>query len=142
MKVFKFIFTGIALFIVVYIFYTWRNNRNYFERGTTGTFTINLGETVQFQLPENGSTGYQNCWINSTHCTSIVLVSKNYSSSLQSKLGYIGSGGRVTFKFKGLKKGIDTVKIAYCPTGVERKNCSEFSIDSVKTDNVFIMNVR
>ena len=142
MKLLKCILTGVALLAIGCILFTWWDNRNYFERGETDSFTINVGETVQFQLPENGSTGYQNCWINPINCTSLVLVSKSYSSSLQSKLGYIGSGGRITFKFRGIKKGIDTVAIASCPTAVEGKDCSEFSTKSVKPDNTFVVNVQ
>lgn len=97
---------------------------------------------MQFKLPENGSTGYQNCWINRMDCKSVVLVSKNYSESLQSKLGYVGSGGRITFTFKAVAKGVDTIAIANCPAGREGKDCSEFSIKSVQPDNSFIVKVQ
>ena len=142
MKVFERILTMVALFILVCFIYAWWNNRDYFETGENGNFPIKIDETVQFQLYENGSTGYQNCWINSSRCKSLAFVTKTYASNIQSRLGYIGSGGRRTFKFKGIEKGIDTVAITNCPTGREDKDYGSFSIDSIKPDNLFIINVK
>jgi predicted secreted protein len=148
MKALKWILTITTLLVAGYYIYDWWDNRNYFEMGQTGNYTIKVGDTFQFQLYENGTTGYQNCWINPGNCTNVELVGKDYTRSLQSKLGYNGSGGRITFKFRGIRKGIDTVVIISCPTGRERKDCSEFSIDSLKpidslnADNLFIVNVK
>jgi len=141
-KAIKWTLAILTLLVLLYFVYNWWDNRNYFDSSENGRFTIQVGETFQFKLSENGSTGYQNCWVNPGKCSNVEFVDKTYASSLQSKLGYIGSGGVVTFYFKGIKKGFDTIAMAHCPTGREQKDCSQFSSDSIGADNLFVVEIR
>ena len=138
-KLFKWLFAITTLFVVIYLLSSWWKDRNYFESGESGKFTVGVGETFKIQLHHNGSTGYENCWLNISHCDNVALHNESYSNSFMAKAGYIGSGGRIVFEFKGIKKGIDTIAMASCPTGPDGKDCSAYSME--KPDNIFIINV-
>jgi hypothetical protein len=54
-------------------------------------------------------------------------------------MGLLGAGGSETLIFKGIRKGVDTIKIGSCPTGREKRNCSYYTEDSVRSDNEFVV---
>lgn len=127
--------TAITAFYIFYSRHEYINSQN-------DKFTIRVGETVDIRLYENGSTGYINCWLNEKKCKYIKLISREYVSSLNEKLGYNGSGGIIKFTFIGTSVGLDTIKLSRCPTAIEHKNCEDFSDDSTEIDNEFIITVK
>jgi predicted secreted protein len=122
------------------VFYFFYPSHKY-KASENDKFTIKIGESFDVRLYENGSTGYMNCWLNENKCNSIKLRSRQYENSLNQKLGYIGSDGTIKFTFIGTKVGIDTIKLSNCPTAVEHKSCDDFSENSTKSDNEFIITV-
>jgi hypothetical protein len=56
-------------------------------------------------------------------------------------MGYVGAGCTLVWTFKGVAPGIDTIKIAFCPTGPLLKDCNDFKVDSIKPDYQFIVNI-
>lgn len=101
-----------------------------YERGDSDVFTIKVGESFSIRLPENGSTGASNCWLNENKCTSTKLSSRRYESSDREKAGYDGAGGTTTLTFEGVSIGVDTIKIRVCLTAILRKPCSFFQDSS------------
>lgn len=104
-------------------------------------YNINLGETFKIKLHANNSTGYSNCWINEYKSDKVKLINERYKSSLREKFGYVGAGGTVIWTFKGIKPGMDTIKIANCPPGPLLKDCKDFSVDSIKPDYQFLVEI-
>ncbi len=92
---------------------------------------LQIGDTFTIKLPQNGSIGSSNCWINEEKCKSINEHRKWYLSSLKEKQGCEGCGGSDYWSFKAIKVGVDTIKIKNCPTGRKQKNCSSFQEDSI-----------
>lgn len=130
----------IAIIILIYTFY-YRRFCNYYENGENKKIELRVGETLEIRLFENGSTGYSNCWLNENKSNKIKLVNRKYENSLYAKLGYEGAGGITTLFFKAQEIGIDTIKIASCPLGLESKNCSDYSEKNTEVDNEFIVKI-
>lgn len=105
-------------------------NENPIDLLTSNKIVLKKDKTFSIKLGENGSIGFSNCWINQVECQNIEFKSHYYVSSPEEKEGCIGCGGYVFWKFKAVKIGIDTIKITYCPTGIEQKSCSNFQQDS------------
>ena len=136
-----FLLTIVFLLFTIGVLYIFFYPSHVYTSGENDTFTIKVGESFSVKLYENGSTGYIYCWLNEKNCNCLKLTSRQYEQSLNQKLGYIGSGGTIKFTFVATKVGIDTVKLTNCPTAVEHKNCADFSHNSTKRDNKFIITV-
>ncbi len=123
----------ILIIIGVYVLYDFENNQNY---------NLKIGDTFHIKIPVNGSTGYSNCWINQTKCNNVKLISENYHSSFSEIFGFKGSESTVSLTFEAIQNGMDTIKIASCPTGIEGKNCNEFYDDSINVEHQFIVKIK
>ncbi len=134
MKTKRKIILGISLLIVVgIILYIFVSSHNYYKMGESDQFNISIGESFTVKFMENGSTGYSNCWINKNSCPTVELIDEDYTASWLRIFGSNGVGGKSSWTFKGKRKGIDTIKITFCPTGQMNKDCSFFS-DNNSTD--------
>jgi predicted secreted protein len=93
------------------------DNYNYYELGERDTFLLNIGERLTIKIRENGSTGYQNCWVNEVDCKHLKINNRDYKSSFHESIGYIGAGGTAYLTFIGTSIGTDTIKISIIPSG-------------------------
>ncbi|NHM02488.1 protease inhibitor I42 family protein [Flavobacterium difficile] len=66
-------------------------------------YHINVGETFEINLNENGSTGFINCWLNQNAIDIVEEINSEYVSDNNDKL-IPGAGGVLTIKFKGIKR--------------------------------------
>jgi len=108
--------------------------------GENGTFRIAIGEKVDIRLPQNGSTGFVNFWLNENECNAVRLADRQYESGVMQKLGYIGSGGEEKLTFVGVKAGTDTVKLGSYRVFEYRRDSAN-APEKLRPDNVFIMSV-
>ena len=118
----------------------YREFKDYYESGENDSFEINVGQEFRIRLYENGSTGYSNCWLNEKNNALLKIVKKEYSQSLNSRFGYAGSGGLIEITFKGLKVGVDTIKIANCSFR-DGQECLDYNAQNTKSDNEFIVEI-
>jgi predicted secreted protein len=125
--------TALSLSGVAYLLYNSSLRQDYIE--------VQLGETFEIKLHENGSTGHSNCWINQYNSKHIVLMQQEYRRSWSERLGAVGAGGAMVWTFKGIKPGADTVKISFCPTAIMRKDCKYFNSDTILPDRVVYVKV-
>ncbi|MEN9638662.1 MAG: Chagasin family peptidase inhibitor [Bacteroidota bacterium] len=88
---------------------------NYYELGESDYFKLKVGEEVTIKFDSNGSTGYHHEWINRDQCRHTHLIMEDYSPSLQSRMGYVGSGGTEYWTFKSASIGVDTIIIDHIP---------------------------
>lgn len=124
---------GLILVPVAIIFSIWVLNRSYpLKSGEVHMTEVSIGETVSFEITENASTGFGNCWINESDCRLVRLIRRVTKEDLIDNLtGMIGSGYVVEYTFEGVSTGTDTVLIKMCPTGRMQQECSYFSLDSL-----------
>jgi predicted secreted protein len=116
-KKLKKIIAIICFIIVALILKIGIDKHNYYELGESDTFHLNIGKSVTVKIPQNGSTGYSNCWFNEYNCKHIRLDQRDYKSSFNESIGYIGAGGAEYLTFTGKSIGIDTIKISSIPPG-------------------------
>ena len=100
----------ITLSILIYVYF---ENKNYYSIGESDIFNINVDETFTIKLYENGSTGFENRWINKNNCSSLILSKEEYEPELFSEK-CVGCGGIKTLTFKGVASGLDTILISNC----------------------------
>lgn len=93
------------------------DKHNYYELGESNTFLLNIGERLTIKIRENGSTGYQNCWVNEFDCKHLKINNRVYKSSFHESIGYIGAGGTAYLTFIGTSIGTDTIKISIIESG-------------------------
>ena len=135
------ILISIFLFLIsIFIYYNYREYNAYYESGENDTFNVNVGESFKIKLYENGSTGYLQCWLNENK-TYFEREKNDHQLRFAYQKGCIGCGGIVIFNFKAMKKGIDTIKIANCPVGIERKKVSDYTDKNSKSENEFIVKI-
>lgn len=117
----------------------WLFTKDFYETGKDGSFTVDVGDTFTIELYENGSTGYSNCWLDMPQ--GLELAREEYQPSLKARMGYVGAGGTTVYTFRAIEAGEYTLAAASCPTGVERKSCSDFTRKDTKPSNIFQVTV-
>jgi hypothetical protein len=108
---------------------------DHYNTGEKGNYKINVGETIKVNIYVNGSTGYSNCWLNEKKSDCVAFIENKWWPSLPEMVGLIGAGSSETLVFKGIRTGIDTIKIGSCPTGREQRDCSWYTENSVRPEN-------
>ncbi len=73
---------------------------------------IKLNSSFTIQVKANASTGYSWSWQNESACNNVKIAKKNYKTDCKDPK-MVGCGGTETYFFKGIKKGVDTVKMIY-----------------------------
>ena len=73
-------------------------------------YEIKVGESFQFELDTNPSTGYSWNWSNQQSVSIVELTDKKFISN---RPNGPGAGGMETWFFKGLKSGSDILKLEY-----------------------------
>lgn len=128
--------TTLIFFIAFYYF----EFEDYYKNGTINKINIKVGQELNIKILENASTGFVNCWLNEEKNLILIKVKEDFIPGLNSRLGYIGSGGIKKITFKGIKIGIDTVKIARC-SFIDYKKCSDYNEKNTESDYQFIIKV-
>ncbi|XOV66940.1 MAG: protease inhibitor I42 family protein [Fluviicola sp.] len=95
------------------------------------SYTIKVGESFQLELSQNASTGYTNCWINKSDCTSVRKTSSKWIPSEREKEGCVGCSSPVRWTFTGIKPGRDTLEIYNCPALWEGRDCDFYNSDTM-----------
>ena len=73
-------------------------------------YEIGVGEGFQIELVSNPSTGYAWKWTNKQDVSIVEVSDSQYIADHPDR---IGGGGKEIWKFKGVKSGTDTIKLAY-----------------------------
>lgn len=73
-------------------------------------YEIGVGESFQIELTSNPSTGYAWKWTNKQGISIVEVSDNQYIADHPDR---VGGGGKEIWKFKGIKSGIDTLKLAY-----------------------------
>ena len=105
------------------------------------SYNVKIGETFEINLNQNYTTGYVNCWLNQNQVKIVEKTKTEYKSDDSDDKNIIGGGGILTFSFKGVKKGCDTIKFSNCPVLRERKKCEEYTSKNTEVDEMYIINV-
>ena len=74
-------------------------------------YEIPVNGHFQVDLQSNPTTGYSWQWKNKS---SVSIVDTFNFQYIPAKTGLMGSGGVEQWQFKGIKAGIDSIKLAYC----------------------------
>lgn len=89
------------------------------------------GAIISFSLPQNKSTGYELCWLNESKLKGKIDL-KSIKSKLIDPNNVDGGGETVTYDMLIQSDGPDTLKFSNCPTSLWQKDCSFFSVDSMR----------
>lgn len=73
-------------------------------------FELSVNESFQVELDANPTTGFAWKW---TNRESVSIIELSGSEYIAADPVLIGSGGKEIWKFKGIKTGIDTIKMEY-----------------------------
>ena len=74
-------------------------------------YEISINCQFQSDLESNPTTGYSWQWKNKS---SVSIVDTFNFQYIPAKTGLMGSGGIERWTFKGIKSGIDSIKLIYC----------------------------
>ncbi len=74
-------------------------------------YEIGLNESFQLDLVSNPTTGYSWRWTNKQSVS--IVDTFDYSFIPDSPI-LVGSGGKEIWKFKGIKSGVDSIKLEFC----------------------------
>jgi predicted secreted protein len=138
-KTLKLILIFIVAFTATIAINWWLDNRHYYDPGENDTFNLEVGDTFIIELHSNGSTGSENCFLTKTK--TVRLLNEEFIPCLNARLGYMGAGGTTAYTFEGIKKGTDTIKVAFCPTASERKTCEDYNDKNTTLHNIFVVTV-
>jgi inhibitor of cysteine peptidase len=102
---------SVLLTLVLVLFLACKTTSKEKTKGVKADYEIAVGESFTLELPTNPSTGYSWMWMNKSNAS--LLDSINYTY-VPKKPIMMGSGGTAVWKFKGIKKGIDSIQLNYC----------------------------
>jgi len=74
-------------------------------------YEISINGEFQIELISNPTTGYSWAWVNKQ--TVIIVDTVDWSYIADTPI-LTGSGGKEIWKFKGLERGVDSIKMEYC----------------------------
>lgn len=77
---------------------------------TTANITISLNKEFSIDLASNPTTGYSWKWVNVVN-SKVVKTDDSYKPAGRGNLA--GGGGTQTLKFRGIKRGFETIKLHY-----------------------------
>lgn len=96
-------------FISLSISFLWKGNKPNYQ-DIKADYEIEMNEQFQLNLVSNPSTGFKWKWINKQEVTVVDSVDYQY---IEEDSNMIGCAGKETWTFKGVKKGVDTIKLEY-----------------------------
>ena len=74
-------------------------------------YVIPVNGQIKIELQSNPTTGYSWQWKNKSSVNIVDTINFQY---VPAKTGLMGSGGVEHWQFKGIKSGIDSIKLIYC----------------------------
>lgn len=93
------------------------------------SYQVAVGDSFSLHLPSNPSTGYAWQWDNKQSVSIVDTLHHHYDAS-QSQT--VGSGGTETWTFKGVKQGVDSVKLLYRRSWEKNKPAAQTVAFAVK----------
>lgn len=102
------------LFLTVFVFLFVSSSCKTTEKNvlsnTQQDYNIDVGDEFTISLKSNSTTGYSWQWVNKQSVEAVDSVDWRYIT-LNTNL--IGAGGTEKWTFKGIKSGVDTLKMIY-----------------------------
>jgi Predicted secreted protein len=83
------------------------------HEATPSDYIVRKGEVFKIDLKSNPTTGYHWVIVHRDERELTDSVADIFTPDSKPKDGFVGGGGMQTFKFKGVNKGIDTLKFEY-----------------------------
>lgn len=77
----------------------------------TCNYSITLNKEFIVELPSNPSTGYSWHWANASSSAKIQKTNDSFTSTASPNI--VGAGGIQKIRFKGVKRGFETIKLVY-----------------------------
>ncbi len=74
-------------------------------------YEIAVNDSVQIELDSNPTTGFAWKWTNKD---SVTIVDTFDNQFIHKSPELVGCSGKEIWKFKGIKSGLDTIKMEYC----------------------------
>lgn len=102
---------AIVFFFVIMVSSTCDKNSEDYSGNLKATYTIGINQEFAIEMISNPTTGYSWKWMNSKNVTIVDSVGENY---MPDKPALMGSGGKETWKFRGVRSGTDTLVFEYC----------------------------
>lgn len=101
------------LFIaIIAIFSACKASKNSTTSQVKTDYTIAIGDTFSINLPSNPTTGFSWKWVNKSNVAIVDTIAEQYIPT-KTNPQMMGSGGTLKLTFKGLKNGLDSVKLDY-----------------------------
>jgi inhibitor of cysteine peptidase len=101
---------SIALVALVLVFSSCEKDEQNKSDNIKPDYEISINESFQLDLISNPTTGYSWKWTNREIVSIVDTIDHSYAPDTPILLG---SGGKEIWKFKGIKTGIDTIKLEY-----------------------------
>ncbi len=109
------------------------SEENNFTTKGSHQIIVKKGSVFTFSLPQNKSTGYELCWLNEPKLTPRFKL-ESIKSKLKDYNNVDGGGETITYQILAIESGTDTLHFKNCPTRLWQKECSFFTVDSIRTE--------
>jgi predicted secreted protein len=104
---------SITFFFLTTLFSGCTNNSINNSDITKADYIISVNEQIQLVIPSNPTTGYSWKWVNKNSVTAVDTFDYHFIPGYPA---IPGKGGNEIWNFKGIKSGIDSIKLEYrCP---------------------------
>ncbi|MBS2100625.1 protease inhibitor I42 family protein [Carboxylicivirga linearis] len=113
----------LTVFVLLFVLSSCKTTEKNVLSSTQQDYNIDLGDEFTISLKSNSTTGYSWQWVNKQSVEAVDSVDWRYTT-LNTNL--IGAGGTEKWSFKGIKSGVDTLKMIY-----SRPWEAESAVDSV-----------
>jgi predicted secreted protein len=102
---------SITFFFLTTLFSGCTNNSINNSDRSKADYIISVNEQIQLVIPSNPTTGYSWKWRNKNSVTVVDTFDYHF---IPDNPVITGRGGNEIWNFKGIKSGIDSIKLEYC----------------------------
>ena len=81
--------------------------------GAESEYTISIHDTISLSLNSNPTTGYSWNWANKDLVKIVTSSGSQFMQDTPADKKVVGRGGKEIWKFLGVQRGIDTIKMVY-----------------------------
>jgi len=101
---------SIIVFVFLIVVYSCKSNYSHIVVDSQQDYNIAIDEEFTISLKSNSTTGYSWQWVNKQSIDAVDSVAWRYIT-LNTNL--TGAGGTEKWTFKGIKSGVDSIKMIY-----------------------------